>query len=144
MTGLHAKNFTLGNITNWNVSNVTNMKGMFAYAGYYSDTWSIGTLSLWDTSQVESMNQMFNQAGANKDAIKNLNLEDWDVTKVVDKNDYEHETYNEKTWPQYCWFENGDGVRNRTGIVAPKAFKIKNYDEYCYPVSYEKHQENIN
>ena len=44
-------------INNWDVSNVTNMEGMFAQASYFSQ--NIGN---WDVSNVTNMNYMFHGA----------------------------------------------------------------------------------
>ena len=60
-----------GDISEWDVSNVTNMLEMFK--GSYYD----GDLSKWDVSRVENMRDMFESAHFNNDSIC-----DWDVSNV--------------------------------------------------------------
>ena len=47
---------SVGDISNWNVSNVTDMSGMFFNCKVLK---SVGDLSKWDVSKVESMKSMF-------------------------------------------------------------------------------------
>lgn len=62
-----------GDISNWNVSNVTNMAKMFY------DSRVNPNISGWDVSNVTNMNKMFSQA------VKfNQPIENWDVSKVKD------------------------------------------------------------
>ena len=61
------------NISNWDVSNVTNMKQMFAgYKTFNCD------LSNWDVSNVKDMSFMFN--GCKE--FEGKGLENWDVSNV--------------------------------------------------------------
>ena len=60
------------NINNWDVSNVTNMYGMFA--GAFAFNQDIGN---WDVSKVTRMNYMFSQASSFNQDIGN-----WDVSNV--------------------------------------------------------------
>ena len=57
-----------GNISNWNVSNVTNM------------SWFNQDISKWDTSNVENMESMFYNSEFNK------NINNWNVNNVKDMN----------------------------------------------------------
>lgn len=69
---------TVGDLSAWNTSNVTDMQSMFAM------DWSlknIGRLDKWDTSKVTTMNGMFEQAAAITD-LGNLN--NWDTHNVTD------------------------------------------------------------
>lgn len=61
-------------IDSWNVSNVTNMQGMFSGAKSFNQP--IGS---WDVSNVTNMNNMFNIA-----ISFNQPIGDWDVSKVTD------------------------------------------------------------
>ena len=62
-----------GDLSRWNVSNVTNMEGMFTGAFQFN-----GDLSKWDVSNVTNMDRMFWGA-------KNFNgdLSEWDVSNVT-------------------------------------------------------------
>ena len=59
-----------GDISKWDVSNVKNMQGMFAYSLFNGD------ISNWDVSNVENMEEMFANSPFNKDISK------WDVHNV--------------------------------------------------------------
>ena len=61
------------NIGDWDVSSVTNMYGMFAYARNFSQP-----LNNWDVSQVTDMRVMFDSAG-----FFNQPLNNWDVSSVT-------------------------------------------------------------
>ena len=64
-----------GDLSSWDVSNVTTMEGMFCCAPAFN-----GDLSSWNVSNVTKMAGMFYEAKAfNKDTIKNWNLEGKDV-----------------------------------------------------------------
>lgn len=62
-----------GDISNWDVANVTDMS--YAFQGAYKFN---SALSSWDTSKVTTMNWMFN--GAN---VFNQNLSGWNVSSVA-------------------------------------------------------------
>ena len=70
-------------IGNWDVSKVTNMKGMFNGAHAFMEAWFDGASAFnqpignWDVSQVTNMEGMFNGADAFNQPIGN-----WDVSKV--------------------------------------------------------------
>ena len=61
-----------GNISEWDVSNVTNMRNMFVFSKYNGD------ISRWDVSNVENMEGMFFDSSFNGD------ISDWDVSNVTD------------------------------------------------------------
>jgi surface protein len=61
------------NLSNWNVSNVTNMVGMFNEATSFNQD-----LSNWDVSNVKYMNSMFCEATS-----FNQDLSNWDVSNVT-------------------------------------------------------------
>ena len=60
-------------ISNWDVSNVTNMRGMFEIARSFKQD-----ISNWDVSSVTTMKGMFPYTDFNHD------ISDWDVSNVVD------------------------------------------------------------
>jgi surface protein len=60
------------NISNWNVSNVTNMSAMFAIAKAFNQN-----ISNWNVSNVTNMSGMFASAEA-----FNQNLSGWCVTNI--------------------------------------------------------------
>ena len=64
-----------GDIYNWNVSNVTNMKSMFDHCKYSGNN---GDISDWDVSNVTDMSYMFSNSKYNGD------LSRWDVSNVTD------------------------------------------------------------
>ena len=60
-----------GNISEWDVSNVKWMENMFEYSKFNGD------LSKWDISKVKDMSHMFERSDFNNDSICN-----WDVSNV--------------------------------------------------------------
>ena len=64
---------TIPNINKWDVSNVTDMQGMFQGATSFN-----GDISKWDVSNVTDMNFMFYEATA-----FNQDISSWDVSKVT-------------------------------------------------------------
>ncbi len=74
-------------LNNWNVSNVTNMKGMFLGTSSFNQP-----LNNWDVSNVTDMNCMF------YDAVSfNQPLNNWDVSNVTDMKDmfYNAHSFNQ-------------------------------------------------
>ena len=59
-----------GDISSWDVSNVTNMSGMFQNSIFNGD------ISDWDVSSVKNMSNMFDKSKFNGD------ISDWDVSSV--------------------------------------------------------------
>lgn len=67
---------SIGDLSEWNVSNVTNMSFLFDTCSLISD---LGNLNSWNTSNVTDMSQMF----CNMDSLVNLgDLSHWNVGKV--------------------------------------------------------------
>ena len=64
-----------GDISEWNVSNVTNMKYMFNGCKYTSKN---GDISDWDVSNVKYMREMFYKSNFNG------NISKWNVSDVTD------------------------------------------------------------
>ena len=77
--GTKTTTFNIGDLTNWDVSNVTNMSGMFGSAGKNATIWNIGNISNWNVSNVTDMANMFSYAGQN--ATYSLDLSTKQVTK---------------------------------------------------------------
>lgn len=69
----YAKYFR-GDITNWDVSQVTDMNGMF----YSTLNFNQNSINKWDTSNVTDMKWMFSYSNFDQ------NLNSWDTSKVVD------------------------------------------------------------
>ena len=63
-----------GDISNWNVSNVTNMEGMFEKSEFNKD------ISIWNVSNVTNMKDMFNESVFNQPIGK------WNVSNVENMN----------------------------------------------------------
>ena len=59
-------------IESWNVSNVTDMSGMFRESSFNQD------ISSWDVSNVKNMSSMFYESSFNQD------ISSWDVSNVTD------------------------------------------------------------
>ncbi|MBR3130964.1 BspA family leucine-rich repeat surface protein, partial [Candidatus Saccharibacteria bacterium] len=54
---------SIGDLSSWNTSNVTDMYQMFSYAGYRANNFILN-LSSWKTYNVTIMNMMFQWAGS--------------------------------------------------------------------------------
>jgi surface protein len=77
-----------GDISNWDVSNVTNMSQMFR------NNWGFNQdISSWDVSNVTNMESMFLIAGATAGRF-NQDLSNWDVDGVVNCNNFSYGTFN--------------------------------------------------
>lgn len=70
----------VGDLSGWDVSNVTNMGYMFSDC--YSLT-SLDSISNWDTSNVTNMTGMFSRCTS----LTSLDLTNWDTSKVTDMTD---------------------------------------------------------
>jgi surface protein len=64
------------NTTNWNVSKVTDMSGMFMSC---ENLITIGNTTNWDVSKVTTMERMFSGCAS----LEELNVSNWDVSKVT-------------------------------------------------------------
>merc|ERR1712151_270248 len=67
-----AKSFN-GDLSNWDVSNVTDMTSMFAFTKYFN-----GNITPWNVSNVKDMWAMFNRASS-----FNRDIGQWDVSNVT-------------------------------------------------------------
>ena len=75
--------FNIVGMEDWDVSNVTDMTGMFSGTGTVAQTWSIGDVTRWDVSNVKSMQGMFASAAYRVDEWK-LNLTGWNLQSLTD------------------------------------------------------------
>ena len=64
-----------GDISNWDVSNVTSMGSMFASSKFNGD------ISKWNVSKVEDMSGMFSRSKFNQD------ISNWKINKDCSNND---------------------------------------------------------
>jgi len=84
LTALNDKDFSM-DLSNWDMSNVTDMRGMFNAFGYYSTLTSVkellGDINNWDTSSVIDMSHVFHFTGNNLKEFS-LDLTGWDVSNV--------------------------------------------------------------
>ena len=72
MNGMFRSSKFNGDISKWNVSNVTEMNSMFIYSQFNGD------ISTWDVSNVTNMNFMFFNSKFNGD------ISSWNVSNVTD------------------------------------------------------------
>ena len=69
-----AWNLEVTNISNWDVSNITDMSNMFLYSRYFNSD-----ISGWDVSNVTDMGSMFCYS-----SYFDQDISDWDVSKFTD------------------------------------------------------------
>src|SRR5690606_19642589 len=91
-----------GNISQWNVSNVTNMGYMFYETNFNGD------ISKWDVSNVQKMEYMFNRSAFNGD------ISDWDTSNVINLIQiFSTDAKNIPYWAQYeNVFERQDAIED--------------------------------
>ena len=80
MSTLFFNSYFNGDISDWDVSNVEDMYGMFRGAKFFN-----GDISKWNVSKVTDMSYMFNKSVFNGD-ISNWNINDKCVTKNMFRN----------------------------------------------------------
>lgn len=93
-----APNFSI-DISNWNVSNVRNMRQTFSGIGYNASTISLGDLSKWDVSNVTDMYGMFQQTGYK--ASWYLDLRAWNVKNVLNYTNFNYDVYDKVVDPYW-------------------------------------------
>lgn len=77
----------IGDFSNWDVSNVEGMYGVFAGLGRnIKGKWYIGDLSNWDVSNVTDMSAMFANTGINSSEWYIGDLSNWNTSNVIDMN----------------------------------------------------------
>ena len=92
----------LSPITNWNVSNVTNMSSMFSNC----EIDNLNPISNWNVSNVTNMYYMFCGCSELTDAS---GINNWDITKVTNFNSmfYKCSTHPEFTKVTGTWDDGG-------------------------------------
>lgn len=78
--GISKIKFAIRGLDTWDVSNVTDMNGMFAFSGTIYKQSDFATFSTWDTSNVTDMAGMFASMGIEGFI---LDLSGWNVNKVT-------------------------------------------------------------
>ena len=106
----------LTNIENWDVSNVTNMKGMF-YGCYNLETLD---LSGWDVSNVKDMSYMFDMLPKFNKLSKIIGIEDWDVSSLTNTESMFANQYDFITLDLSKW--NGNKIVNMNYMFALSTF----------------------
>jgi len=81
-----------GDISEWDVSNVTDMSFMFQNSKFNGD------ISKWDVSNVKTMKWMFN---GSEFTSKNGDISDWDVSNVTNMEDMFDNSPLEKNPPKW-------------------------------------------
>ena len=81
-----------GDISNWNVSNVTDMSSIFCESKFTGEN---GDISNWNVSKVENMNYMFAYSSFNGD------ISNWDVRNVEDMDEMFYNSPLEKNPPKW-------------------------------------------
>ena len=103
----------ISGISNWNVSNVTNMKYTFYYFASNVKTLNLN-ITGWNTSNVIDMNHMFYCTGYYSETL-NMNLSQWDVSSVTNMSSmFEEIGYKSKNW--YIGTLNNWDVSNVTNM----------------------------
>ena len=74
-----------GNISNWDVSKITDMSYLFSY----KDSWNNDDISKWDVSNVTDMSHMFNGS-----QLFNQDISNWDISQVKNMNNMFDNTGN--------------------------------------------------
>lgn len=92
-----AKIFTITGINDWDVSNVRNMEFAFAYVGYYTPSLLLN-LGEWDVSKVTNMNSTFKGTGYFSKTFSLGDLGKWDVSNVTDMEHLFMQTGFEAPW----------------------------------------------
>src|SRR5690606_10243120 len=105
-----------GNISNWDVSSVKTMRNMFGLCRSFNQD-----ISGWDVGQVEQMEFMFSGAWA-----FNQDIGGWDVSNVKDLQNFLHDArafnYSLGNW-------NISSVSNMVDMLDDAGLSLANYDE---------------
>jgi surface protein len=121
LSGLFLMSDFNGDISKWDVSNVTNMVDVFAYAHSFNQD-----ISSWDVSNVICMGGMFWDATS-----FNQDISSWDVSNVTDMRDMflDAKRFNQdlSSWDvsnvkdMECWLE-GTPVKNKFKTWFPEFY----------------------
>ena len=106
---------TYGHISDWDVSNVNNMQGMFYYTQSFNQ--DIGD---WDVSNVNNMQGMFSYAQS-----FNQDIGDWDVSNVTNM---EGMFYYAQSFNQDIGDWDVSNVNNIEGMFYQATLSTENYD----------------
>ena len=90
---------TLLGISNWNISNITNMFAAFRGVGERASVLVFDDISGWDTSNVTDMGYMFCYTGRN--ANWSMDLSGWNVSKVTNYKYFEYYVENKIIAPNW-------------------------------------------
>lgn len=119
-----------GDISEWDVSNVTNMKNMFSSSDFD------GNISEWDVSSVEDMSCMFEYSGFKGDISK------WDVSSVKNMKNMFHASKFDgdiSDW-DVSSVENMEHMFNAASFNGDiSKWNIKNVKNMGYMFAYAKH-----
>jgi len=117
-------------IGKWNVSNVKNMSRMFEGADYFNQD-----IGRWNVSSVTDMSRMFYNTDFNQD------IGDWDVSNVTDMEKMFYESYqfdqNISSW-------NVSNATNLSEMFNRAHLSMENYDLLLIAWSKLSLQENVN
>ena len=107
-----------GLISNWNVSNVTDMSWMFSDLDFNQD------ISKWDVSNVKDMSWMFSNSKFNQD------ISNWDVSNVTDMINMFKDSEFQKSGNLSCFYWNINESCKLEEFYKSKLVKINNYDDF--------------
>ncbi len=113
-TGYKATAWSIGDLSNFNTSNVANINGMFEGAGYNAVDWTIGKVSSWDTSKIKYMSGVFVLAGYRSKTF-NLDISNWNTSNVINMSQmFWRAGENAATYKIMIPSTNGNGIDNTT------------------------------
>src|SRR5690625_308531 len=147
------------NLSSWDVSNVTNMSGMFYDSSFNQD------ISKWDVSNVTDMTEMFRNSSFNNDiggwevgsvtdmsgmfsgSSFNKDIGNWDVSNVTDMN----EMFSDSPFNQSIGNWNVSNVTNMSGMFSHSSFNqdigswnVSNVEDMSNMFSYSSFNHNLN
>ena len=121
------------NVSNWNVSNVTDMSYMFNHCYQLK---SVGNLDDWNTSNVTDMNFMFSSCRQ----LKSIgNLSKWDVSNVVNM----YSMFRECCSLDNIGNLNDWNTSNVTNMVAMFSYYWNVYDDNGNAMNKEQYKEEL-
>ena len=98
-TGRNSTKFKIVGLSNWDTSKVTTTDNMFRQSGMNSNFWDIGDISLWNTSNVTNMRYMFFQTATR--AEYTLDLSGWNVDKVTNYDSFNSQVTTKVLEPKW-------------------------------------------
>ena len=110
----------ISGISNWDTSNVTDMKNMFQHAGHNATTFALN-LSSWDTFNVTDMSYMFNWSGNYATNWFIGDLSSWNTSNVTNMSSMFYRAgYSATTWSVTIPHTNGNSINNTTSRLYGK------------------------